>query len=220
MLASSEPEKTPGKRVRTWISIGVPTSGGRGCVRPPARARGRCRPATVSSACGSTGSRTSRYSPTALGLPGRLTMRQRPRMPTTPRLSAASGVLRRVSSRRASARPGTGRSMARIVASGVTSRGPNPCAAGGDDEVDVGGPTAQPAGDEGRVVRHDLSMAHVEALLRQRALDGLPARVDAVAARGAVADRQDAVCECMRRLRWRSGHGAAIIPQRGRDRTM
>src|SRR5579883_2073745 len=68
----------------------------------------------------------SRHSLTALGLPGRLTIRVRPRTPATPRESMPKGVCFRLSARMASAMPGASRSITARVASGVTSRGARP----------------------------------------------------------------------------------------------
>ena len=71
----------------------------------------------------------SRHSRTALGLPGRLTMRACFRMPAAARESMARGVIWRDCHRMASAMPGAGRSTTDRVASGVRSVGENPEAA-------------------------------------------------------------------------------------------
>jgi len=65
-------------------------------------------------------------SATAFGLPGRLTTRQDPITPASPREIAAIGVWRRPSARSNSDRPAAGRSIRVAVASGVTSLGPKP----------------------------------------------------------------------------------------------
>ncbi len=48
-------------------------------------------PRSISNPCAREGSTASRFSRTALGLPGRLTMRLRPRMPAAARESMARG---------------------------------------------------------------------------------------------------------------------------------
>ena len=65
---------------------------------------------------------TSNCSRQPCGLPGRLTISVRPRMPLTPRESMACGVLASEAARIASAMPGASRSRTASVASGVTSR--------------------------------------------------------------------------------------------------
>ena len=60
------------------------------------------------------------------GLPGRFTISAAPRAPAIPRESAAIGVCDSPVARISSASPGASRSMTARVASGVTSRGPNP----------------------------------------------------------------------------------------------
>src|SRR6266487_3389343 len=77
-------------------------------------------------ACGNTGRIHSRHSLTALGLPGRLIISVRPRVPATPRESIPKGVCCRLTARIASAIPGASRSITAFVASGVTSRGARP----------------------------------------------------------------------------------------------
>ena len=77
-------------------------------------------PRSISSPCPREGSTASRFSRTALGLPGRLTMRLRPRMPAAARESMARGV--------------TAMDAARM-ASGMPEREPG--AAGGHDEGGV-----------------------------------------------------------------------------------
>ncbi len=72
----------------------------------------------------------SRHSLTALGLPGRLMIRVRPRVPATPRESMPKGVCCRLMARIASAIPGASRSRTAFVASGVTSRGADVFATG------------------------------------------------------------------------------------------
>src|SRR4030043_2486534 len=69
---------------------------------------------------------TSRHSFTALGLPGRLTIKHLPRLPATARLSIASGLFFIVTILIASVKPGIVLSITASVASGVTSRGDNP----------------------------------------------------------------------------------------------
>ena len=68
----------------------------------------------------------SRHSRTALGLPGRLTIRACLRMPAAARESMARGVIWRDCHRMASAMPGAGRSTTDRVASGVRSVGEKP----------------------------------------------------------------------------------------------
>src|SRR5690242_18068084 len=68
------------------------------------------------------GSSAARASRTPLGDPGRLTISVRPRVPLTPRDSAARGNDVRLSTRSRSAIPGASRSSTAWVASGVTSR--------------------------------------------------------------------------------------------------
>ncbi len=68
----------------------------------------------------------SRPSATPFGLPGRLTISDEPTLPTTARDNAAIGVWVRPAVRISSANPGASRSTTAFVASGVTSRGPNP----------------------------------------------------------------------------------------------
>ncbi len=83
-------------------------------------------PPSSCTACGTTGSSASSDSATPLGLPGRLTTRASPTTPATARDRAAIGVCASPAARMSSASPGASRSMAARVASGVTSRGPNP----------------------------------------------------------------------------------------------
>ena len=68
----------------------------------------------------------SMFSRAALGLPGRFTMRVRPRMPATSRERQARGVIAIEAARMASGMPGAMRSHTATVASGVTSRGEKP----------------------------------------------------------------------------------------------
>ena len=67
-----------------------------------------------------------RHSSTALGLPGRLTIRLRLWMPAAARLSMALGVIFRDMARMASGMPGASFSQTSRVASGVTSLGEKP----------------------------------------------------------------------------------------------
>ena len=60
------------------------------------------------------------------GRAGKLTTRVEPTTPATPRESRPCGVFAIESARTASAIPGATRSSTSVVASGVTSRGPNP----------------------------------------------------------------------------------------------
>mmetsp|Transcript_10573 Transcript_10573/g.35874 ORF Transcript_10573/g.35874 Transcript_10573/m.35874 type:complete len:293 (+) Transcript_10573:97-975(+) len=76
--------------------------------------------------CRSTGMITARFSATALGRPGRLTMSVRPRIPATALESMASGSCWRARQRTASAMPGTSAWHTAPVTSGVTSRGAQP----------------------------------------------------------------------------------------------
>ena len=69
---------------------------------------------------------TAIHSRTPRGLPGRLTMSVRPRIPAIARETIASGDDAAVATRAASGMPGTWRSITRRVASGVTSRGATP----------------------------------------------------------------------------------------------
>ncbi len=97
-------------------------------VRPSRRrraARARAR------APGRSTAKPSRQPP---GEPGRLTTSVRPWMPATPRESSACGVFAIESARIASAIPGASRSSTERVASGVTSRGATPGAAGREHE--------------------------------------------------------------------------------------
>ena len=68
----------------------------------------------------------SRFSFTAFGLPGRLTMSVLPRNTLAARLSIPRGVMERLWYRMASAMPGALRSATARVASGVISRGEKP----------------------------------------------------------------------------------------------
>ena len=77
-------------------------------------------------ACSNTSVTACRFSTAPLGLPGRLRMRVRPRIPATARDSMACGVILSDSARMTSARPGASRSITDRVASGVTSRGAKP----------------------------------------------------------------------------------------------
>src|SRR5437764_1325396 len=79
-------------------------------------------PASSSSAWASAGFRIWKPSRHPPGEPGRFTISVRPRTPATPRPSNPWGVCRVASARRASAIPGTGRSITEAVASGVKSR--------------------------------------------------------------------------------------------------
>ena len=69
---------------------------------------------------------TSSDSRTARGEPGRLTTSAPPTVPATPRESIPCGVFSSDFARRASAIPGTSRSITRRVASGVRSFGESP----------------------------------------------------------------------------------------------
>src|SRR5205807_2116641 len=80
-------------------------------------------PARSSTAWGRTGRRTSSDSRTARGDPGRFTTSADPTAPATPRESIPWAVFSSDFARRASAIPGTSRSITRRVASGVTSFG-------------------------------------------------------------------------------------------------
>ena len=86
-------------------------------------------------ACSSTGSSTAQPSSQARGLPGSVITIVRARVPETPRESAPCGVCRSASARRASSMPGLSRSSVARAASGVTSRGAKPGAAGGEHDV-------------------------------------------------------------------------------------
>src|ERR1019366_3133653 len=83
-------------------------------------------PRSNSSTCGANSTIASNDSTAPLGEPGRLTIKTRPRVPTTERESAASGVASRPRARINSAMPGISRSRTARVASGVTSRGATP----------------------------------------------------------------------------------------------
>ena len=76
--------------------------------------------------CARLGRMYSRFSFTALGLPGRFTIRVLPRSTLTPRLSIPRGVMVRLWYRMASAMPGALRSATLKVTSGVISRGAKP----------------------------------------------------------------------------------------------
>ena len=86
----------------------------------------RSPPPRSCTACGSTGMIADKPSRTPEGEPGRFTTSESPIVPATARDSAAIGVWVRPSARISSAKPGASRSMTARVASGVTSRGPNP----------------------------------------------------------------------------------------------
>ena len=83
-------------------------------------------PSESSTACGSTGSTASSDSRTPFGDPGRLMTSASPIVPAVPRDSAAIGVCASPAARISSLNPGASRSSTALVASGVTSRGPNP----------------------------------------------------------------------------------------------
>ena len=84
------------------------------------------RPASRSSACGSS-ERIAPSEPSAPdGLPGRFTIRVFPTVPHTARLNGVNGVCRSPSARIRSASPSISRSHTSRVASCVTSRGPSP----------------------------------------------------------------------------------------------
>ena len=68
----------------------------------------------------------SRHSRTAFGLPGRLTISVRLRIPLAARLNIVRFVNCKLYARIASGIPGTIRSATASVASGITSRGENP----------------------------------------------------------------------------------------------
>jgi hypothetical protein len=79
-----------------------------------------------STACGISSTIAANDSRTPAGLPGRFTTSADPAAPTTARDSAAIGVCCSPAARITSASPGASRSITARVASGVTSRGPNP----------------------------------------------------------------------------------------------
>jgi hypothetical protein len=110
--------RPPGHAPRSCRAWGAPGPGPAGWwpVSPPSRSR----------ACGSRPRIAARLSVAPFGLPGRSTISVRPRTPQTPRDRSASGVIARPAARIASASPGACRSTTSSVASGVTSRGPNP----------------------------------------------------------------------------------------------
>jgi len=76
--------------------------------------------------CASAGITTERFSFAPLGLPGRLMIRDRPRMPATAREIMACGVTFMLEALMASAIPGISLSRTFSVASGVRSRGLTP----------------------------------------------------------------------------------------------
>ena len=150
-----------------------------------------------STACGSTGRIVARFSTAPLGLPGRLTISVRPRMPATARLSMACGVMRRLAARIASARPGASRSITdtRRFRRDVTRRKAG--AAGRQHQVQ--------AQSSAQCTRHggDLRPARrarwpvcttlgAGQPLRHGLRQGRAAQVRPLAARAAVADGQDA----------------------------
>ena len=77
-------------------------------------------------ACGNKSAMASNDSRAPRGLPGRLTIKVRPRTPATARDKTARGVFLRPSARINSAIPGKSFWQAWVVASGVESRGPIP----------------------------------------------------------------------------------------------
>src|SRR2546422_4437642 len=83
-------------------------------------------PWTLSTVCSSTGSTTARFSRAPRGLPGRLTISVRPRMPAVPRDSMAVCTFFKLSSRIASPIPGISFSATSRVTSGTTSVGRTP----------------------------------------------------------------------------------------------
>ena len=91
-----------------------------GRAHAPPSPRSICRPWP------SAGSRNERFSCTALGLPGRLTISVLARMAATARVSMARGVYCRLLATMAAGIPGTIRSAISQVASGVQSRGAKP----------------------------------------------------------------------------------------------
>ena len=127
---------------------------------------------------------------TPLVEPGRLTMSVRPRTPATPRLSAARGKVAPVTARSRSAMPGASRSITARVASGVTSRGLRPGAAGGEHEIgDVAvAPGEELAHDGDDVVAHDGARGDGAADRRDPGDGGVARAVGALAARRRVGD--------------------------------
>src|SRR4051794_28167329 len=101
----------------------------------------------------------------AEGLPGRLTIRLRPRVPAIWRERMAVGTLRSETTRISSPKPGRRRSQTASVASGVTSRGAGGGAARGHDE--------RAAVDIGEAAQHRLDL---QPLVRHQAAHGTPAR--------------------------------------------
>ena len=119
-------------------------------------------PSESSIACGSTGSTASSDSRTPFGDPGRLMTNASPIVPAVPRDSAAIGVCASPAARISSLSPGASRSSTALVASGVTSRGPNPVPPVVTTSVVRRGQAHQRPFDLGALVRHDLPDRDVE----------------------------------------------------------
>ena len=136
---------------------------------------------------------TSRHSRTALGLPGRLTIRQPERTPAAERLSMERGVFASVSARMASAIPGTSMSSTARVASGVTSLGPRPVppVVRMRSTSSESGPLDQPFRDQITLVRQDVAQFQGKPAARHDLGDGVAAGVLALAFGTGVAHGQD-----------------------------
>ena len=105
-----------------------PPRSGRAASLPRGRSGApRSRPPSSSIACGSTGEDRLERLPHALRRPRQVhDQRRRRSCRRSPRDSAAIGVCASPAARISSASPGASRSSTALVASGVTSRGPNP----------------------------------------------------------------------------------------------
>ena len=137
---------------------------------------------------------TSRHSATPLGLPGRVTISVRPRIPATDRLIMAIGVFSRVRARMVSARPGTLPVDNGEAGLGSHVGGRHAGAAGGHDEVQAVAvaPVGEPSCDHVAVVGHDLVADALVVGGSKRLLDGLAAGVLAAAVETRGADGENA----------------------------